>query len=291
MGCWNGTCMISNLPIISGEEIKLIILQEGYDKSFVGEAGYVYSTGLLSPAFFPISGQYNDYGGIENIKMDWNYQIIEECLKEEFGTTLELDGDINEDWSLLNLLDGIERGNPKYKKGEKLLDIKLSTVMIRKEVWDLCVSIQRGHEDYWNTNKLSDSDPYYITGYQWSKEEFEKFLSIYQKEYPTEIEKMKAEFRVNGGGADIFNPRGESKGMIASYKYKEFAKININSKELIQSLEQYWSEQKMVEDCLSCLRKGWMIQPGAGSQHYGWDQHLQFSNGISNICENKINEE
>lgn len=293
MGCWNGTCMISNLPILSGDEIKLVILQDGFDKSIFGEAAYVYSTGLLSPAFFPISGIYNYYGGIEDIKHDWNYQIIEECLKEKFGPTLLLDKDIKEDWILEDLLAGIERGSPKYKnrrssymKGEEFLDIKLSTVMIRKEVWDICVNIQKKQENYWNDKKISDSDPYYITGEQWTKEEFTKFLSIYQKEYSSEIEKMKAELR--DGWNTIFDPRGESKWMIGASRYKEFAKININNKELIESLELYWSEQKMVEGCLSCLRKGWMIQPGAGSQHSGWSQHLEFNKEIINICEKNL---
>ena len=297
MGCWNGTCMISNLPILSGEEIKLVILQEGYDKSILGEAAYVYSSGLLSPAFFPLSGIYNDYGGIENIEHDWNYQIIEECLREKFGPTLLLDKDINKDWTLEDLLAGIERGNPKYKnrqssymKGEEFLDIKLSTVMIRQEVWDLCVNIQKKHENYWNDRKISDSDSYYVTGEQWAKEEFTKFLSIYQKEYSSEADKVKNEL-INGWRNPIFDPVGELPWMIGASKYKEFTKTNINNKELIESLELYWSEQKMVEGCLSCLRKGWMIQPGAGSQHSAWTQHIEFNNGIVNICEKNLIEE
>ena len=40
--------------------------------------------------------------------------------------------------------------------GEEFLDIKLSTVMIRQEVWDLCVNIQKKHENYWNDRKISE---------------------------------------------------------------------------------------------------------------------------------------
>jgi len=101
---------------------------------------------------------------------------------------------------------------------------------------------------------------------------------------------MKAEL-INGWRNTIFDLGGELPWMIGASKYKEFAKTNINNKELIESLELYWSEQKMVEGCLSCLRKGWMIQPGAGSQHSAWTQHIEFNNGIANICEKNLIEE
>lgn len=66
MGYWNGTCMISNLPIISGEKIKLIFLLPKYSPvTMCGESAYVYPTDILTPCLLPISGKYDDYGSIE----------------------------------------------------------------------------------------------------------------------------------------------------------------------------------------------------------------------------------
>jgi hypothetical protein len=63
MGCWNGTCMISNLPIISGEKIKLVLLRRAIDsKRLFNSSAYVYSHDIFTPSFFPLSGVYNDYG-------------------------------------------------------------------------------------------------------------------------------------------------------------------------------------------------------------------------------------
>lgn len=98
MGCWNGTCMISNLPINSGEKIKLVILQKsmisGIKSLFT--SGYVYPTDFLTPAFLPISGKYNDYGNIEGIEQDWNYNLIEKHLQNKFGNKIKVDDDIVE---------------------------------------------------------------------------------------------------------------------------------------------------------------------------------------------------
>jgi len=59
MGCWNGTCMISHLPIIAGDKIKLVILH-GINIPINNASAYCYSNGLLEPSFLPLTGEYND---------------------------------------------------------------------------------------------------------------------------------------------------------------------------------------------------------------------------------------
>lgn len=45
MGCWNGTCMISNLPIIAGEKVKLVFLHTPYGNNIdkIKKSAYCYS--------------------------------------------------------------------------------------------------------------------------------------------------------------------------------------------------------------------------------------------------------
>lgn len=59
MGCWNGTCGLSGLPIINGEEIYVFPIVESYRDSFC------YSTALYRPSVVPFRAKYNDYGGGE----------------------------------------------------------------------------------------------------------------------------------------------------------------------------------------------------------------------------------
>jgi hypothetical protein len=60
MGCWNGTCGLSGLPIIHGEEMYVFPILESYRDSFC------YATALYRPSVVPFRAEYNDYGAGEN---------------------------------------------------------------------------------------------------------------------------------------------------------------------------------------------------------------------------------
>ena len=60
MGCWNGTCGLSGLPIIEGEEMYVFPIVESYRDSFC------YSTALYRPSVVPFRAKYNDYGAGED---------------------------------------------------------------------------------------------------------------------------------------------------------------------------------------------------------------------------------
>lgn len=76
MGSWSVYCGISNIAITSGNKCALLPLK----KSENGR-GYLPHT----PATLPIFGEYNDYGGIENIVQDDNTKLIE----KHFGITID----------------------------------------------------------------------------------------------------------------------------------------------------------------------------------------------------------
>ena len=72
MGCYNGTCMISKLPILAGEKIKVLFLNARSPKmKLKGLSTFCYSTDLFTPAFYPFEAEYDDYGGIENVSEDF----------------------------------------------------------------------------------------------------------------------------------------------------------------------------------------------------------------------------
>lgn len=61
MGCWNETCMVSNLPILGGEECAIAILLE---------QGTPYLGITPIDKYMPLAiihGEYNEYGHLENI--------------------------------------------------------------------------------------------------------------------------------------------------------------------------------------------------------------------------------
>lgn len=286
MGCWNGTCMISNLPIISGEKIKLVLLQSGYNPNVIGHSGYVYSNEVLAPAFLPISGEYNDYGGIENIIEDWNYKIVDKYLKTKFGKILEIDGDVNDDWELIDFIDGIERGEPKYKVNEDFTKCNLSSVMIRQDIWDVCVTNQSNGGEFWNEDKYDAKDddtiPYHVNGNIFFNRHFDKFIESLGGKY------FRSEY--------VFAGHGEGRSMMCNSDYIEYCidernKLSHTNTSNLLDVRKQWIEHRLIESCVSNLRKGWMIQPGGGSQHAGWNEHIALSKSIIEICERKLYEE
>jgi hypothetical protein len=54
MGCWNGTCGLSGLPIFHGTEMYVFPIVESYRDSFC------YSTALYRPSVLPFRAEYND---------------------------------------------------------------------------------------------------------------------------------------------------------------------------------------------------------------------------------------
>lgn len=71
MGCWNATCNVSNLPIFWGDKVVLIPLLKV--SSTRTQFNPCYPTDNFVPLGFPIFGEYDDYGRLENAYTSaWN---------------------------------------------------------------------------------------------------------------------------------------------------------------------------------------------------------------------------
>lgn len=108
MGCWNGTCGLSGLPIISGEEVYIFPIVESYRDSFC------YSTALYNPTIIPFRAKYNDYGAGE------------EC----HGVALEL------------IMDGVRKHLIELEVGEN----KYHDIAVKREGFDVNTFFEAVHE-------------------------------------------------------------------------------------------------------------------------------------------------
>lgn len=90
MGCWNGTCAISNLPILNKDKVKYFFLVDCSLSDDRVNSGFCQATQFWSPRGAPISGQYNDYGGVKNVEEDLNCKIILQFLKEDLIEVLPI---------------------------------------------------------------------------------------------------------------------------------------------------------------------------------------------------------
>jgi len=116
MGCWNGTCGISNLPIKHGDKIKVVVI---HNNVLPGSAsGFCYETGMAKPMSFIFEGTYNDYGMIEDIEDSPNNKLFEDLFNSELekGNIAIGDRADCEPDSLINILELIEREQITMKK-------------------------------------------------------------------------------------------------------------------------------------------------------------------------------
>lgn len=320
MGCWNGTCMISNLPIMAGDKVKLVFLHAPYGGagSVLNQSAYCYPTGILSPAFLAITGEYDDYGTIENIVKDWNYNLIEKILKDKLGNILKVDGEKNiSDWTLEEIIRGIERGGLEYfnvikdetkdmmkqvlkrqfertvsDRTESLSEVlksfgiddseeepeanwhkaDLSFVMIRQDIWDFAVS-QMSREMV--HDRESEQGTY-------KEIEYSKHL---RKEFENSIRKSESTYISLYGS--VFTSSSESRGnLIGKSVYAQY--VSEAPKEELEDIFKQWSEYVYVGSFLNRIRKGWMIQEGAGSQDASWEHYIALSKKVIDICDAQL---
>lgn len=66
MGCWNETCMVSNLPIGYKDPIIAYLISYDNYKDQKDFSGTCYTTDKSFPISLPIKCNYNDYGSIKN---------------------------------------------------------------------------------------------------------------------------------------------------------------------------------------------------------------------------------
>jgi hypothetical protein len=152
MGCWNGSCFFTGLPIRHGD--PAIIFPMIQIETGGGQSGYCST-------LFPIEGEYNDYGSMENIKeTSLTNKLFQEIKKSHkafkdynedfvpskdhwftFGNrTFDSDKDLK---SIETVLDGMERqdctGDSCFVNDlgfmNQIGQYPLSFVMVHGKVW------------------------------------------------------------------------------------------------------------------------------------------------------------
>lgn len=63
MGCWNATCMLSNLPIYGGDPVACVLIAQREARM-----DPCYGDHVFAPIAPPVFGYYDEYGGLENVR-------------------------------------------------------------------------------------------------------------------------------------------------------------------------------------------------------------------------------
>lgn len=106
MGCWNGSCMISGLPIREGDKAVAIPM-------------VCHPNGALSVTFFPLFGEYNDYGSLENVKSNKYSSHLVKLVLEAGSHTKKKKSLEKKDHSFLSAIKDI---GERFSEGKPVTD-------------------------------------------------------------------------------------------------------------------------------------------------------------------------
>ena len=98
MGCFNTKGFFSGLDIIGGEKAFVLICAQYHpplDLDVREDHDSDHFSGVMYPITFPIFGEYDDYGRLENIQKDFNVQHLEELIGDSIENFLEVLNDVS----------------------------------------------------------------------------------------------------------------------------------------------------------------------------------------------------
>lgn len=293
MGCWTETCGLSGLPITEGDKVKLVFLLPRYRSMTIeGLSSYCGSTSVLTPCLLPITGEYDDYGGVQNIVEDWNTDIVFKSLKDYLGDKILIEGIEHNDYTLTDVIDGITQGNMKYFKlnkveseyyrlyhrEDKLVNIpdgeqrdsKLAFFMILEDVWNNVVNY--GSESYMESSILS-----FIINFT------NRLNVITDANMSDNANKFMLE-----NLSDLFYIHFRELKLIDNGLY--FNKLIENESERSDNGEFYkaYKELDIIITFFFRIRKGIMVSFGGGSQEGDYEAVKFLSENIIKICDEKI---
>lgn len=274
MGCWNGTCGISQMSIPAGEKVKaFLILQSEFCNEICG-AGQCYSSAYFRPWFFPVNAEYADYGSIDNIEMDWNAQYMLETFQKWLADgTVRLLGDESEINSpdietfekLEDVFRCVERGGLVFHKNKHNNEnyLKIGIFMVLPHVYNSLVVCGERH-----LNEHSYIKEYYEKDFLAARKTVDEARSgafldmdseLHQALYFTSIHRLLGDMiqehaAYHHYAVNLLNP----KGFDVDVFFKTRRRVGY------------------IESAMTYLRKYWIPQSGQGSQ----SEELEFTKAL-----------
>lgn len=264
MGCWNGTCMLTNTPVFHGDEVYMFLLQQ---KKIVEDINLCYPNGFWEPLPFYIEGEYNDYGAVE----DHHGPLIPTILTHIHRYLIEMEVGDNEFHDIavkkeefnLEVLHDADHENRLFIKSPLFGEpYRMKHVIIRKNVLDSL--LQRYVIEYTEYNREMQEITYHTLT-------FNEIVDI-AKSFLSEIKAMDKDdwkrYDILECGKNLFCkylPR-EVRYSGMSPQILLIEAINDNNDELAYAIMYQLCVFTWLSTFMSAGRRIWSPQSGAGSQ-------------------------
>lgn len=277
MGCWNGTCGISQLPILSGDRVFGLLIAVPH-KPIECPSGSCYETEFGFPISLPFRGNYNDYGGMENIEENKNTkaifnefapkdcenfeQLINDIVeRDELTKDLEYYGECGV--GLFMVLEDVIKELMNAKSDNSFQAVEISRELHTKmaEAFkERYFKTKKDLGDIWPKFSYSVWDPYYS-----SKDEEYKTLG-YVNSFLSPLHK----------GSTVGNYYDYIKAVMGNI-------INSNENDKFQQFTEitYWAY--CIRRSIAYLRKSYIPNAGKGSQSTGHDFYIKLAKAIRDV--------
>ena len=306
MGCWNGTCGITQIAITRDDPVVGFLLRKNFNGSVRSSGGFCHSTGFWSPFSLHIEGNYNDYGTLENVdEQDWSFLFTLDRLKQDVLEKENIDDysdksikrdDIN-NWKYIGKAiheDALELSVGRIWGGlypnEKTLPVGF--MMIHRDIFDAIIN---GKVESWLGEDITIESLM-----EDGRKVVERFKERIKEEeaIDDENDKLMHRFRYN---MDLDHSMDRNKiancarfrigtdyGIMKEcldYLFEEVSEHK--SDEHLEKIIRKMSEFYMIDMAMMKMRKTWMPQAGAGSQDDEKELHLMINDGTKNIFEER----
>lgn len=263
MGCWNGSCFLTNLPIMHGEDVRVFIVHNQFQNY---RNRYCDPTDAGRPLAFSFKGKYDDYGFVDEqngIMLDFIIDSIKNCLIEmEVGSNEIHDIEVKRDSFDFNLLK-----EANHEGRLQVADIygeptNLKVIMVRQTALDKL--LERFTWDTYRgvTQEERDSGKYYRTlNYKQHCDELCKYLQ-------TELENSQKDNIPNGlyflmkAERILFSETSHIGNVFCAVSAIQDGTLQCSYDDLVREI----TITEVLNIFLSSTRRTWSPPSGEGSQ-------------------------
>jgi hypothetical protein len=271
MGCWNGTCAITNLPIIYNEEIYVLFLSE---KGYGGYYGnHCHKDNYYNLLPFHFKAKYNDYGGFEDCSGDTDHVmgfIKSRLIELEEGENKCHDVPVKKKGFDLEKLDVYDHENRLTIKADSTYgkqDLRLTTIFVKQNVLDGI--LKNWYLEYYNGQDYMNDIKGYFKDFNKDIEKIRKGFQKLSKDLPLSLmfesffmlvkDKIKIDDKWN------FVLRTDCKlGM--RYAFESLIE-NVHEPVKFHSIMQQIVVCALLDNFMDQGRRVWIKPSGAGSQN------------------------
>lgn len=280
MGCWNGTCGITQLPIRRKDKVRCFILtnqNSEYMQSRMG-GGICYPDDLWAPLSPGFLAEYDEYGGVDNIVETAVTKALLKKLRQDWFPVKNRFNEISSIDTNDSLADVVGKvaADESFIKPFASKQLQLGIFMIIEDIYQDLLKFNPVVRSYQSGKYIKFSESILEDLRAW----YSQKQSAFAPGLPPDLTRLLREVDVG----QLFSDRRNAFSTILRHALEELAKEQVpfeddRVKEIVTSI----SEMATLCYAMQMSRKMWHPQAGAGSQQDKLDIYKIINISVNNF--------